>query len=107
MVPAPMNAFLLTFVAALGAAPATPEPTLESLRDEAAAMVRIQTVLDWYTQTVGEPSIRELLYKGHGRLFTPASVGVVALALKRKDLDPDERRALQFFKSYLSTETLS
>ncbi|HEY8207010.1 MAG TPA: hypothetical protein VIG99_06005 [Myxococcaceae bacterium] len=102
-----MNASLLTFVAVLGAAPAAPEPTLDALRDEAAAVVRIQTVLDWYTQTVGEPSIRVLLYKGHERLFTPASVAVVAKALKRKDLDPDERRALQFFKSYLSSETLA
>lgn len=38
-------------------------------------MLRLQTVLEWYTQTVGEPSIRVLLYKGHERLYSPASVG--------------------------------
>ena len=107
MVRAPMNAPLLTLVAALGAAPAPQASTLEALREEAAAVVRLQTVLDWYTQTVGEPSIRVLIYKGHERLYSAASLEVVDKALKRKDLGPDERRALQFFKSYLASEALA
>ena len=103
MVRAPMNAALLTLVATLGAAPAAPAPSakapsaLDALREEAEAVLRVQSVLDWYTQTRGEPSIGALTYKGHERLFSAASVAVVAKALGRKGLDPDERRALQFF----------
>jgi len=108
MVRTPMNAALLTLVAALGAAPApSSNPPLDAIRDEAAAVLRLQTVLDWYTQTVGEPSIRVLLYKGHERLYSAASVAVVDKALKQKGLAPDDRRALEFLKSYLASEALS
>ncbi|HVE85194.1 MAG TPA: hypothetical protein VND93_20220, partial [Myxococcales bacterium] len=102
-----MNPALLTLVAALGAAPVPPAPTLEALREEAAAVARVQSVLDWYTQTRGEPSVRALTYKGHERLYSAASIEVVAQALKRKDLDPDERRALQFLKNHLASEAMS
>jgi hypothetical protein len=108
MVRTPMNAALLTLVATLGAAPAAPtNPQLDAIRDESAAVLQLQTVLDWYTRTVGEPSIKVLLYKGHERLYSPASVAVVAQALKQKGLDADERRALQFLKAYLASEALA
>jgi len=108
MVRAPMNAILLTLVAVLGAAPTPSAPSpLAALREEAAAVLRVQGVLDWYTQVLGEPSIQALTYKGHERLYSGASVELVARELRRKDLDPDERRALQFLKSYLASESVA
>jgi hypothetical protein len=78
--------------------------SLDLLRDEAAAVVRIQQTLDWYTRTVGETSIKAETYKGHERLFSPESIALVGKALKNPKLTPDERRALQFLKSYLAVE---
>src|SRR5262245_28084633 len=93
---------LLPLLALLTATP----PTVDSLRDEAAALLRIQSTLDWYTRTVGETSIRAETYKGHDRLFSKESVARVGQALKSPKLTADERRALQFLKNHLALETM-
>ncbi len=86
---------------------ATPAPTVDSLREEASALMRVQATLDWYSRTVGETSIRALTYKGHGRLFSKESIALVAKALKSPKLSAEERRALQFFKNHLALETMA
>src|SRR4051812_12475601 len=95
----------LSVSALLAASPSTQD--LEPLRAEAEALVRIQQTLDWYTRTVGETSIRAETYKGHEHLFSPATIRTVAKELKRPGLTADQRRALQFLRSYLALENLS
>ena len=50
---------------------------VESIRDEARALVLIQGVLGWYTRTVGEPAMAAETYKGRDRLFSKESIAVV------------------------------
>lgn len=88
----------------LGAGPV--RSSIDALRDEAEAVVRIQGTLDWYTRTVGEPSIKALTYRGHERLFSPESIRLVDRAIKDRAVDSDPRRALQFLKGYLVSEYL-
>lgn len=84
---------------------AVPAP-VQQLREEAEAVWRVQTILEWYTRTQGEPSVSAATYKGHERLFSKESIAQVTRALKDKSLPPDERRALEFFKAYLANEVL-
>ena len=79
---------------------------LSDLRAEAEALVRIQITLGWYAQTVGEPSITALTYRGHEQLFSPKSIARVRKELARKDLSPGDRRRLEFFKAYLAAEAI-
>lgn len=95
----------------LAAAPAKPSarcapPTVESIREEAQALVLIQNVLSWYTQSVGEPQITAETFKGHEHLFSRDSIAAVSRALGSKSLSADERRALEFLKAYLATEAM-
>lgn len=84
-----------------------PDPTrITALREEASAVLLIQSVLSWYTRIVGEPAIAAETYKGHEKLFSVESVKLVAQALAGEK-DPERRRALQFFKSYLASEYLN
>jgi hypothetical protein len=85
---------------------AAPARSVAAIRDEAAAVQRIQQVLDWYSRTVGEPAIKAETYKGHEALFSNASVVTVAAAEKAAKTD-EERRALSFLKSYLAGEVLN
>jgi hypothetical protein len=96
---------LTTVLISLLAAP--PALTVDSIREEAIALVRVQATLEWYTRTVGETPLRAETYKGHARLFSPEAIAVVAKALKNPKLAPDERRALQFLKSYLAVEAMA
>lgn len=112
--------YLLTLVIGLvvfslparpGAAPpgqsaaASPVGRIEAIRDEARALVRIQSVLSWYTRTRGEPSILAETYKGHDALFSLASYREVTAAMEGA-IDAGERRALQFLRSYIAGEYL-
>ncbi len=100
MVPSVM---LLPLIAVLAAAP---QPSVDSLREEAAALLRIQSTLDWYTRTVGETSIRAETYKGHERLFSKESVALVTRTMKAGRNSPEKIRALQFLKNHLAVETI-
>jgi hypothetical protein len=101
----PMPVPALCVLLALGAGPV--RSSIDELREEAEAVLRIQSTLDWYTRTLGEPSIKALTYRGHERLFSPESVRLVDRAIKDRKADSDPRRALQFLKSYLASEYLS
>ena len=68
-------------------------------------MVLVQNVLAWYTRTVGEPSMSAETYVGHERLFSKESIAEVERALGKAT--GDERRALQFLRSYLASEFLN
>jgi len=85
---------------------AGPDP-LTGARAEAEALVRIQQTLQWYTATVGEPSIQAETYLGHDRLFSKDSIARVRQATKVAGLPADERRAREFFQAYLAGEFLS
>jgi len=85
--------------------PAGPARSIESLREEALALQHVQSVLSWYTRTVGEPSIQAETYRGHEALFSIESVRAVGAAVQREK-DPDRRRALEFFRAYLASEHL-
>jgi hypothetical protein len=80
--------------------------TIDELRTEARALVLVQGVLGWYTRTVGEPAITAETYLGHERLFAKESIALVSAA-RDQAKDPDQRRALGFFKSYLAVEHLN
>src|SRR5579871_3080314 len=79
---------------------------VDRLREEARALVLVQSILSWYTRTVGEPSVQAETYKGHAALLSPASIKRVTQAAAREQ-DPDAQRALRFFKSYLASEYLN
>src|SRR4051812_19880985 len=83
-----------------------PYSAVTALRDEAKALLLVQSVISWYTRTVGEPSIQSETYSGHAALFSPASIKVVSDALA-KEKDADQRRALEYFKAYLASEYLN
>ena len=84
---------------------ADPPRDLASLESEARALVLVQSVLSWYTRTVGEPSIAAETYRGHESLLSPESLATVRAAAKAEK-DPSKQRALEFFASYLATEIL-
>jgi hypothetical protein len=88
------------------AAPPRSGRTIDELRAEARALVLVQNVLGWYTRTVGEPSIAAETYLGHEHLFAKESIALVSAA-RDQAKDPDQRRALGFFKSYLAVEYLN
>lgn len=91
------------FLGALGRA--APPPRLQAMRDEARALLLIQSVLGWYTRTVGEPAMQAETYKGHEALLSPESVRFVG-GLAAREKDEAQRRALLFFKGYLASEVL-
>ena len=69
-------------------------------------MLLIQTVLDWYSRTVGEPAIQTESYQGHEALLSADSVRYVGGLAARGGAE-EPRRALQFFHGYLASEHLS
>ena len=95
---------LLALAAPALAAPA--KPPVADLRAEATALQLVQSVLGWYTRTVGEPAIQAETYRGHGALFAKPSIDLVGAAAKRAK-DDGERRALSYFKSYLVAEHIA
>ena len=48
-----------------------------ALLDNLAMQPNVQSVLGWYTRTVGEPSISAETYRGHERLFAKESIAEV------------------------------
>lgn len=103
---------LLVLLALTATPRAEPAPTpsdadrISALRDEASALVLVQSVLSWYTRTVGEPAMAAETYKGHASLFSVEAVKLVARFMPLEK-DADRRRALQFFKSYLASEYIN
>lgn len=78
---------------------------LSAMREEAEALVLIQSVLGWYVRTQGEESIFEQTYKGHEDLFTADNIKHVQKVLdENPELTPDEKLALKFFRFYLTSE---
>jgi hypothetical protein len=100
------NAAIAAALLAMSHAQAKP-PDLPALRDEAQALMLVQNVLGWYTRTVGEPSISAATYKGRDRLFGKDSIALVGHAMTTPGLSPDEKRALEFFHSYLAVEFIN
>jgi hypothetical protein len=96
---------LISLSALAKKAPQEAARSVASIRDEAQALVLVQSVLSWYTRTVGEPSIQAETYKGHEALFSRASFDAVAKAAKEAKA-PEDQRALGFLKSYLAGEYL-
>lgn len=82
-----------------------PAPAIDALRQEARALVLVQGVLSWYTRIVGEPSIQAETYRGHEHLLSPGSLRAAAAAAVR-EADPQKKRALSYFRSYIATEYL-
>lgn len=102
----PVRFLFLAMLLLAPAARAAPQSlSIDAMREHTQALLLIQQVLDWYTRTVGEPSIQAETYKGHEALFSQESVRAAAAALQREK-DPDNKRALGFFKAYLAHEHL-
>lgn len=77
---------------------------IRAIREEAQALVHIQSILGWYVRTQGEESIFEETYRGHEDLFTADNIRHVGKIAKTKGLSADETRALQFLRFYLTGE---
>ncbi len=103
---APLAALaLLPLVSLMFTSCAAPPPslTVEEIREEAEALVAVQSILSWYSNCVGEKSVISESYKGHERLFSPEAIKTVGTAASRSKND-DEKRALEFLRAYLITE---
>ncbi|MSP62864.1 MAG: hypothetical protein EXR72_21535 [Myxococcales bacterium] len=107
----PLAALLLLSTVARAHDHAAPQQarTVAEIRAEAQAVVLVQSVLSWYTRTVGETSIQAETYRGHEALFSKRSFDTVAAAAKGAggNSASDDRRALGFLKSYLAGEFLN
>jgi hypothetical protein len=101
-----ISLFALSLAAPSLAQQHPPRP-VDGLRDEARALMLVQSTLDWYTRTVGENSILAETYKGHERLFSKDSIALVQRSLAAPALSADDKRALQFLKSYLANEFIN
>ncbi|MFH1538594.1 MAG: hypothetical protein ABIH66_06520 [bacterium] len=78
---------------------------LKAMREEAHALVLIQSILGWYVRTQGEESIFEQTYKGHEDLFTADNIKYVQKFIgDNPGLTPDEKISLEFFRFYLTSE---
>ena len=66
---------------------------LDELRADLEALTEVQTVLQWYTASQGEPSILAETYRTSNELFTSSSIDLVERALARRRLGDDEGRA--------------
>ncbi len=80
---------------------------LESLREEYRALGHIQAVLGWYSATQGEPSLTQITYLGHDRLFTKQALEAVDRSLSRPGWSALEAMALRFFRRSLTGEIVS
>jgi hypothetical protein len=77
-----------------------------SLREEYAALQHIQGVLGWYTATQGEPSITELTYLGHDRLFRRRALDAIEAARVQPGTPANEALALTFLARAVTSEVL-
>jgi hypothetical protein len=85
-----------------------PEPSyVEALREEYRALGRVQAVLGWYSSTQGEPSLTQLTYLGHDRLFNQQALETVDKALSNAGVEGNDRLALRFFRRSLTGEIVS
>jgi hypothetical protein len=78
-----------------------------ALREEYAALQHIQNVLGWYTATQGEPSITQLTYLGHDRIFRKQALRAIEEARAQPGTPPDEGLALTFLSRAVTSEVLS
>jgi hypothetical protein len=87
--------------------PPLPGPSIAELRDEARALARVQSLLAWYTLTVGEPSIVSETYKGHSELLSRRALDTIANELRAPTLSPVDRRALELLRSQLAVDIVA
>jgi hypothetical protein len=80
---------------------------IESLREEYAALGHVQQVLGWYAATQGEPSIAQLTYIGHDRLFRKRSLEAIDAARARPGVPASEALALTFLARSVTGEVLA
>jgi hypothetical protein len=78
-----------------------------SLREEYAALGHVQQVLGWYSATQGEPSIAELTYIGHGRLFRKRSLEALEEVRAQPGVPASEVLALTFLARSVTNEVLT
>ncbi len=74
-------------------------------RAEAKALLAAQTELYWRNWVYGDPIDVAATYRSHEALFTPASIAEVE-RLWKETPEGDERRALGFFRLYLTSEAV-
>ncbi|MHB8420498.1 MAG: chromosome segregation protein SMC [Myxococcales bacterium] len=80
-------------------------PHVTALREEARALLLRQTELYWRNWVYGETIDIASTYQGHEALFSRASVEQVDRQ-RAATSDPDERRALGYFRLYLVGEAV-
>ncbi len=90
----------------IGCGPQADPFSLERTRDEASALVQVQSVLSWYSNCVGEKSLQAQTYKGHEDLFSRETIAGVEKLIAATG-DGDEKRALVFLRNYLVSEYVS
>jgi len=109
-----MRRLLIVVLAVLASLPShaqsavpAPGPSLDALREEYRALLRVQAVLGWYTATQGEESLGALTYLGHEHLFAPSALATVDAARAKPGLAPDEALALRFLRRALAAEQVN
>jgi hypothetical protein len=90
--------------AATGFTEVETEP-IDQLRMNAKELVLQQAGMGWKTWVLGEPSNQAALYGKYPKLFTAESIRVAQKAVKA-ETDPEQKKALSFFESYLESEYL-
>ena len=78
---------------------------VQALREEYRALGKIQAVLGWYTSTQGEPSLGQITYLGHDRLFQQAALQAIGAAQGKAT--GNEAQALKFLKRTLTGEIVA
>jgi hypothetical protein len=92
-----------------GAPPAVPLDRPEKLlaiEKEAAALYRVQSLLQWAVSSRGERSVLADTYPGHERLFSAETIRYVSGLLRDED-DPERVRSLRFLRGHLVSETVA
>jgi hypothetical protein len=93
--------------AAAAGLPTAQAAFVQSLREEYQALGHIQSVLGWYAATQGEPSIAQLTYVGHDRLFRKRALDAIATARAAPGIAPNEALALTFLARSVTSEVLA
>ncbi|NNE09955.1 MAG: hypothetical protein HKN20_15450 [Gemmatimonadetes bacterium] len=79
--------------------------TIAEIRDQASALVEVQMMLSWFSNTFGERSIIGQTYKGQEDLFSRESIATVEKGIAAAS--GDEKRALEFLRNYLIGEHIA
>ncbi|MEW5806964.1 MAG: M3 family metallopeptidase [Acidobacteriota bacterium] len=76
---------------------------VDALRKDAEEFLIKQGEMGWKNWTLGEDLDQASLYKKYKHLFTRENIATVGWAVQ-EEKDPDQRRALELFRSYLMFE---